>query len=345
MSINIKIINPLKDLTWDKKVHDLSNSAFYTSYWAEVVSSTYGYKPLYFALEKDDKIVSYIPIMEINHLITGKKGVSLPFSDICEPYAYSKYEFNSLFEYIKEYGKQNNWHSIELRGGSKFLDYAKNLSSYYEHVLDFRKPINEIYNGFKESVKRNIKKSQSFGIKIITEPSIESLKSFIKLNKITRKRHGLPSQPKNFFYNLYNKIIVKGQGYIISAKMDNKIIASFVFLTCNNEVIYKYGASNLKYQKYRVNNFLMWEAIKFFKEKNFDLFSFGRTFPDNKGLMQFKEGWSSNINLINYYKYNLKKDVFVVDKDPEKSFINVFFKNIPVFASSMLGNLLYKYFL
>jgi len=45
------------------------------------------------------------------------------------------------------------------------------------------------------------------------------------------------------------------------------------------------------FQHLRANNLVMWEAIKWSCEKKFQSLSFGRTEPENKGLMQFKAGW------------------------------------------------------
>src|SRR4030066_163040 len=47
--------------------------------------------------------------------------------------------------------------------------------------------------------KRNIKKSEREGVEVKILNSLESLNEFYKLNCITRKKHGLPPQPYNFF--------------------------------------------------------------------------------------------------------------------------------------------------
>jgi hypothetical protein len=342
MSINFQILNPLNDLSWNEVE---PASTFYSAEWAGVISGTYGYKPLYFVMKDDDRILSYIPIMEAENIFIGKKAVSLPFSDICEPFARTKEDFQNLFDFVKEYGRKNHWKSIELRGGKDFLDSQKTQSMYFEHLLDLSDSLDTIYGNLRDNVKRNIKKSQKSGIEIEFDKSANSLNEFIRLNKITRKRHGLPSQPKKFFYNIYNKVILKNSGIIISARINGKTIASNVYLMSGDNVTYKYGASDYKFQSLRPNNLLMWESIRYFKEKNFKVFSFGRTFPENKGLMEFKSGWSHNVRLVHYYKYNLKKDTYETDLNPEKSYINVFFRNLPIFVSSIIGAIFYKYFI
>ena len=338
---NVKIIDPLTDLTWNSTCKE---SPFYTSNWAEVISGTYGYKPLYFVLCENERIRSYIPVMVIDNILTGKRGISLPFSDICEPYAVSRTDFKELFDYIIDYGMKDRWRTFEIRGGKEFLSDHKMLSMYYEHLLDLSKTIDALLLGFKENVRRNIKKAVQSRVEISFYQTEDALKEFIRLNKVTRKRHGLPSQPVKFFYNLYEKIIMKKSGLIISAKHEGRTIASNIYLVSGDQVIYKYGSSDYRLQSLRANNLLMWESIKYFKDQGYRIFSFGRTFPDNAGPMRFKSGWSDNIRRINYYKYNFVYDEFETDNNPERSYINVFFRNLPIFVSSFIGTIFYKYF-
>ena len=57
----------------------------------------------------------------------------------------------------------------------------------------------------------------------------------------------------------------------------------------------------MKYQNLRANNLVMWEAIKYYSAKGFELFSFGITKPDNEGLRKFKLGWGASEGIVNTY--------------------------------------------
>ena len=84
--MNLDILNPLDCDGWnDLVISSGSRSFFHSSEWARVLVETYKYKPLYFALVQDDRLRLLIPFMEVSSLITGRRGVSLPFTDFCEP--------------------------------------------------------------------------------------------------------------------------------------------------------------------------------------------------------------------------------------------------------------------
>ena len=82
----ISPIDPLEYPNWDDLLLTNDQSTFFhTSAWARVLHESYNYKPLYFTSIDDGKISVLIPIMEIRSFITGRRGVSLPFTDYCKP--------------------------------------------------------------------------------------------------------------------------------------------------------------------------------------------------------------------------------------------------------------------
>src|SRR3989304_5876328 len=72
----LKIINPLDYPEWDKLVLSTRDySFFHSSAWARVLHESYGYKPLYFTLIDDGRLLSLMACMEIKSVLTGKRGV------------------------------------------------------------------------------------------------------------------------------------------------------------------------------------------------------------------------------------------------------------------------------
>ena len=61
--------------------------------------------------------MALLPVMEVNRPLTGRRGVSLPFTDYCEPVVSHNDQFEEIFNYVTDYGKTNGWRYIEMRGG------------------------------------------------------------------------------------------------------------------------------------------------------------------------------------------------------------------------------------
>ena len=346
MTIELEIINPLNYKGWDNLVLSKRGySIFHSSAWAKVLHESYGYKPLYFTLIKNGRMDDLIPFMEVKSILTSKKGVSLPFSDYCNPII--KDGINTpqeLLNYIISYGKKLGWKSIEIRNGNIFAQNLPPAAYYYQHTLDLSINNDEqIFSNFRDSTKRNIKKAIREGANVAICDSLNSINEFYQLNCQTRKEHGLPPQPYHFFKKIYEHIISKKLGFVVLASYNNKVIAGAVYFHFGANAIYKYGASMKEYQNLRVNNLIMWEAIKWYSQNGYKNFSFGRTEPENHGLLQFKEGWGAKEEIIKYYKYDLRKGEFVKDSSRVTGLHNKIFNRMPMPLLRIIGTVLYKY--
>ena len=115
MNLQLKIINPLHYTGWDELLLSTkSYSFFHSSVWARVLLESYKYKPIYFTLIDKDVLLVLLPLMEVKSFFTGKRGVSLPFSDYCDPIIEGNINFHDVLDNILEYGRHQDWKFIEI---------------------------------------------------------------------------------------------------------------------------------------------------------------------------------------------------------------------------------------
>ncbi len=344
MNNEIKIIDPAATDSWDRLL--LSNgtcSFFQSSNWAKVLMESYDYTPLYFAVIKRGKLTALTPFMEVNSIVTGKRGVSLPFTDCCEPILDDEERFSEIFAKIVDYGTRAGWKYLEMRPGRSLPGDIKPSSSCYGHVLDIARDEKQIYAGFRDSTRRNIKRAQASNVEVTISATCDSLKAFYRLNCITRKDHGLPPQPYLFFEKIFEHILAKNLGIVVLASYHGETIAGAVYFHFGKNAIYKYGASDKRYQHLRANNLIMWEAIQWYSWHGFHSFHFGRTEPENSGLLQFKRGWGAREYMINYYKYDLRRRTFVTDPLRVSGFHSAVFRKTPIPLLKLAGMILYRH--
>src|SRR5438128_2551771 len=80
------VIDPLRHSGWDSLLSDLPEASFFHGVaWAQVLCETYGHQPSYFCTFGKDRLERLLPIMEVSSPFTGRRGVSLPFTDFCHP--------------------------------------------------------------------------------------------------------------------------------------------------------------------------------------------------------------------------------------------------------------------
>ncbi len=344
MPLNLQIINPITYPNWNDLV--LSHPAysfFHSSHWATVLAESYNYKPVYFVTIDEKGLSCLIPLMEIKSFITGKRAVSLPFSDYCEPFIPDGYDLQDVMSYLHEWGVKSGWKYVEIRGYGDFMEDVPVSSSYYGHVLDLSREEKEIFKSFSNSNKRNIKSAVKRDVEIKICSSLESIKAFYRLNCITRKRHGLPPQPYSFFKKIFAHVISQNHGIVVLADYVDQTIAGAVYFHFGKKVIFKYGASDSAYQYLRANNLIMWEAIKYYCNKGYEQLSFGRTDLDHEGLRRFKSGWGGDEQIIKYYKFDIQKETFIQIKPGITKFKKRILEEMPVPVLKLVGSVLYRH--
>ncbi|TSA44591.1 MAG: GNAT family N-acetyltransferase [Deltaproteobacteria bacterium] len=279
--------------------------------------------------------------MDINSFLTGKRGVSLPFTDYCEPIVSDASQFRELFTAAVAFGAKHNWQNLELRGGEAFLPDEEPSECHYGHTLDLTKGPRRLFAGLRDSNRRNIKKAEKEKIEVTISASPDAVKAFCRLNSLTRRDHGLPPQPRRFFQCLYDHILSQGMGFIVLASLRGTAIAANVYCNFGDQILYKYGASDRGWLHLRANNLVIWAAIKWGCNHGYRSLCFGRTEPENEGLRQFKSGWGAREHLIKYYRYDLKKDAFIKTPTIIHPLFKKVFKKLPIPVLDFMGTVLY----
>jgi hypothetical protein len=342
--MNIEILDPTRTADWDHLLRNLPGASFFgTQAWATVLQASYGYTPLYFALMDSGALRALLPMMEVSSFLTGKRGVSLPFTDYCEPLVPHEQVFFALFDAAKQEAKRRGWKYIDVRMTNGVLRKETPSLFFHGHVLDLSVGQEQLFAQFADTNRRNIKKAEKQGVEVRLENTLEALQEFYRLNCLTRRRHGLPPQPWQFFEHVHREIIAKGMGITALARHEGNAVSGNVYFHYGDKALFKFGASDMRYQHLRAGNLVMWEAIKFYTSEGCKSLCFGRTEPDNKGLRRFKEGWGTKETDITYYRFDLASGAFVTENDSVSHSRREMFSRLPLPALRVLGSLFYRH--
>lgn len=340
----IQPTNPLQNPNWDALVTILPNFSFFDgAAWAKALVETYGYAPNYFVTKEANNLRSLLPLMEVDSWLTGRRAIALPFTDNCEPLCPDRDSFKELFQNAIEFGKERGWKYLECRGGRKFFEGIPASLTFYGHNLDLASGEDSLFGRFESSTRRAIRKAKKNEVTVEISQSLEAMKIFYLLQCKTRKKHGLPPQPFSFFSNIHKYILSQNSGIVAVASWRKTPIAASAYFHLGNRAIYKYGASDEKFQHLRGSNLVMWEAIKWYIQKGAKKMHLGRTSMANEGLRRFKLGWGASENKIEYFKYDFRKKNFVTDSGAAFGWHNRIFQSLPNFVSRMTGEMLYQH--
>jgi lipid II:glycine glycyltransferase (peptidoglycan interpeptide bridge formation enzyme) len=341
--MSVQILNPLSDPDYDNLLRAHGDYSFFLSAsWARVIRQAYNYQPRYFAVFQKAKLEALLALMEIRTAFTGRKAVSLPFTDYCDLLSSEHFKLKTLLDEILVYGRQAGWKTLEVRGEAAFQANELPYSACYVHDLDLPEEPDRLFAQFKSNTRRNIRKAAKCGVTAKISRSLDALRTYYRLHCSTRKHHGIPPQPFYLFKAIYDHIISPRKGFVILAYYKNQPIAGAVYFHFGRKAIYKYGASSRKYWHLRANNQVMWTAIKWYIQNGFKSFSFGKTDLGHTGLLQFKRGWAPQERVIRYFKYDLMRQCFVKER-PKRQLFYSFFRRLPEPILILTGRLLYRH--
>ena len=340
----IQRVNPLDDADWDALIKTCpSASFFHGAAWARVLHCTYGFSPSYFLVGDRGGLHSLLPVMGVKSWLTGRRGISLPFTDECAPLCPDGDSCRRLFDAAIAHARACAWKYLEFRGGRPLFENAVTSTSFLGHRLDLGADEAALFGRVDSSVRRAVRKAEQCGVTVEFSQDLEALRAFYGLLGTTRKRHGVPPQPWNFFANIHRHVMATGQGWVVLARHQGVPVAGAVFFHFQKTAIYKYGASDDAYQHLRANNLVMWQAIKRYAQEGCAVLDFGRTSLGNDGLRRFKLGWGTTEHPIEYVKYDLRSGGFVTAQDEAAGWHNHVFRHLPVFLSRAAGRLLYRH--
>lgn len=338
------VINPLQYPGWDSLLaaHP-EGSFFHGTAWARVLHEAYSHRPAYLGVIADGRILGLLPVMEVNSPLTGRRGVSLPFTDHCPVLASEAIEAAHLFADCLHYGRTRGWRSVECRGMVEGLPDAKPSLSFYSHKINLIQGETRLWAGFKSRVRTPIRRAQEAGVRIDFETGPEAVDAYYSLHCRTRRKHGLPPQPFSFFQNIQQHALARENGWVALARWRGKVVAAGIFVHLGKRAIHKFGASDPAYQHLSANHLLMWDTIRRYCSAGFESLDLGRTSMGHEGLRQFKQGFGPEERQISYCKYNYRANAFVVDRDQVEGWFNSVFRRLPMPLLRWAGKMLYPH--
>ena len=111
-------------------------TVFHHPLWSICLSESYRYRPFVIVMkDSEGKIVGGLPVMEIDSWLTGKRWVSLPFTDHCSPLLRNKDDLEKFCLGVFAKSNELKGDGLELRFKILGADTGANNTNYYIHYL------------------------------------------------------------------------------------------------------------------------------------------------------------------------------------------------------------------
>jgi len=320
-----------------------SASVFQLPSWSRVLVDTYGYRAFALVAEDRDGISAGTTVFEIRRPFGGRRWISVPFADHAEPVG-SADGIEAIVEALHEESGAGVVSAVEFHADVGGPSRAVGT----RHVLRLDDDPDAVFARFKKTqVRQPIAKAERERTVVATvrldrEAVVET---FFRLHVATRRRLGVPVQPRSFFEHLWRETIAAGHGFTVVAEAHGHPVAAAVFLSAGRDVTYKFSASDSRSWSLRPNNVVLWTAIKHGCERGFEMFDFGRTELGNEGLRAFKSGWGGEELGLRYTTFGAHATLNDEGTSPHlvASAARAVIRRSPSLVGRAVGQALYRY--
>lgn len=284
---------------WDRLVNKSKISSFYhTPIWAEILERSLNYQ-IATRLYEINGLEILLPLMR------QKKGIFNIYNSM--PYGYGGFISDVeipdgvIDMILKNFASVRNLYlNISL---GPFSDNAfKKVTPRMKiiegeiistHILSLDRGFDYIFNKkFLHKVRQNMRKAKRNRVKIVKGTSLSDYKRYYYIYLDTEKRHKTSNPlPLILFENIYN-IASSDNVKLLLAKVNDKVIAGFLYFIYGDQAYAWNGASLSQYWKLRPNDLLYAEAIKETCEYGLKYINLGAS-AGSKGVQRFKENFGT----------------------------------------------------
>ncbi len=279
---------------------------------------------------------------QINSWLTGRRLVSLPFSDHCELLVDTQEDLDAVLSHLLQTrdvysgalsgasnSSQKNASASEPRplgfrpfsttsrsdGKNRYVELrpidAKpgtstgfaTTDTYFLHIVDLSPGPEALFRTFhKDSVQRKIRRAERETLAYESGNSQDLLEKFYRLLLMTRRRQHNPPQPISWFQNL-SRTFGNALQVRVASSREGQPLASILTLKHRSTITYKYGCSDPRFSNLGGTALLFWRTIQEATHEGFAELDLGRSTVDNQGLIAFKEHWGARRATLKYWRF------------------------------------------
>jgi CelD/BcsL family acetyltransferase involved in cellulose biosynthesis len=338
----VEVVDPLADPRWRPLAENHPRGGiFHSPGWLTALRRSFGFPALAIVGRgAGADLERALLLCRVGSRLTGRRLVSLPFSDHCEPLVNTPAELDELLQASALADGQ----TVELRpldpgwGPVVCARGWRQSGAFYYHEIDLRPGPEVLFRRFhNDCVRRKIRRSEREGLEVRHGSTRRLLDEFYRLHLLTRRRQGTPPQPASWFRHLSQEL---GERLVVYAAYQKELpVAALVTLRWGTCVTYKYGASDPRHTASGGTPRLFWEAIQDACALGIERMDLGRCDLDNEGLAQFKERLGGTRSQLTYYRRPPGRPVTV-----NLQRIRPILQRLPLAVFRLLGTLLYRHF-
>jgi len=215
--------------------------------WLGLIARVYGYSSV--VLDTRDatgRVTGRLPLCLMRSPLTGRRLVSLPFTDHAPLHAEDAASAADLIDQAVRLARGERVRYLELRTGPNAAleargDFAAS-ELYVRWVAELAAGADAVWARIKKPVQTQIKKARKLGVQVRRATERADMLAYYRLHLGTRTRkHGMPAQPARYFLALWDTLAASGKAQVFLAEHEGRAIAGLVLLASGLAVRRRFG--------------------------------------------------------------------------------------------------------
>jgi len=279
---------PIDDRAWREFTSAHPDATpFHLPAWAALIAECYRFQAFALTVRgPDGEILGGIPTVAVRFPLAGSRWVSLPFTDSCPVLARPDVVVEDVIVALEEYARTSDISELEIRSSLPTADGVYPVDVGYEHVVELPPDPSDLHP--QRNFRQHRNQARARGVQVSRGNGADDVASFYRLHTLTRRRLGVPVQPRRFFDLLQERLLEPGGGFIATATLDGDVLAAAVYLVHNATVVAKYQASDPSQRETGAGHLMHWQVMTAACAEGRRTYELGRTDSSAEGLRVFK---------------------------------------------------------
>ena len=279
---------PIDDRAWREFTSSHPDATpFHLPAWAALIADCYRFQAFALTVRgPGGEILGGIPTVAVRFPLAGSRWVSLPFTDSCPVLARPGVALEDIVAALEHYARSSNIPELEVRSSLPVADGVYPVDVGYNHIVELPPDPTDLHP--QRNFRQHRNQARATGVQVSRGNGAADMASFYRLHTLTRRRLGVPVQPRRFFELLRNRLLEPGRGFVATATLDGEVLAAAVYLVHNATIIAKYQASDPSRRETGAGHLMHWEVMSQACGEGYRVYDLGRTDLDTEGLRVFK---------------------------------------------------------
>lgn len=317
-------------------------TAYHLPAWSRAVAGTYGYRTVLLAeVDERGRMTAGAPLVRVRRP-SGAAWVSLPFTDHSPPLARDEASLGRLAAGLAGWSARLGA-PVEVRGELPEAAGWRDVVVGVRHVLSLEAGAEAARRGFSETHRRRLRQAERSELRSRIGRTADDMEAFYRLHLLTRRRQGVPVQPRRLLRAIWEGLIAAGHGVVVLVEPPGRPpVAGALLLAWNGTAALKFQASDDTCWEARPNHLCYWAALRWASETGNRRFDFGRTETGHEGLLRWKSGWGAEAVPLSYAMTG-RGEPGAGDRGALGAALRLVIRSSPPLVCRALGALLYRY--